>query len=136
MGDKMNNKITNNFYKLKQICENDDDDANGEIKAYTCALVKEIEKDYFQNSCKDNMFFFKMTIFGGNYMGGGKADKLWKNEQKLINAWNMDIVSHSVHNNRAGYDECNFDYGGGRGVAWESDTHTFVFKLPNDFFIF
>jgi hypothetical protein len=124
-----------NFHKLKQICESETEPF--EIKKHTCALVKKIETDFHQPTRwvprkGNNMLFFETTIEGPNYMGGEDPDYLWGNESELLDKWNMDIVSHSVQNNQAGGGYS--DYGGGPGVAWESDTHRFFFRLSNDFF--
>jgi hypothetical protein len=122
------------FIQLKQICENEENEA---IKNRTCSLIKKIENDYRQPTRwtllkGTHMLSYETTIHGPNYMGGEEPDYLWKNEERLLEKWNMNIISHSVQYNEAGGGYS--DYGGGPGVAWVWETHRFIFSLPENFF--
>lgn len=128
-------RVYSNFTHLKNLCKDENEDK--EIREHTCALVKKFEKVFHQPTVWENkigpqMIAFKTHINGENYIGGGEADFLWKNEKVLLDKWNMNIASHSIHYGQAGGGFS--DYGGGPGIAWEWSTHRFFFKLPHNFF--
>jgi hypothetical protein len=127
--------VFNNLKQLRDLCQNENE--HKEVRNHTCSLVKKIEKDFRQPTVwsKDIgplMVSFETHIGGENYMGGEKADYLWKNEKILMDKWNLEVASHSVHYGQAGGGFS--DYGGGTGVAWEWSVHRFFLKLPNNFF--
>ncbi len=120
--------IYNKFKQLRDLCKNESE--HEEVCKHTCALVKKIEQDFQQPSVWTNtigprMISFEIHIEGENYIGGEDSDFLWHNEKFLLDKWNMDIASHTVHYGQAGGDS---------EIAWEWSVHRFFFRLQNDFF--